>query len=417
MRFNIAKQTALSVLLLVISGIAEGKNWTQPQFLTRNPYTSTSSASVNASGTAAAIWAAGPVNNTLQVQASVRPADGAWSKPFALTKGLQFVADQNIAVAPNNDILAVWLVGFAPAIAQIAFYRNGTWNAPITISTPGLSAAMPTIAFDAQSNATIVWEQKTNASCSTIAVVGTASSGLGTPQTISSNCYGWTRLAVNSWGEAVVVSGAPSGSGPVVAVSRDRNGAWTAPITVSGNQYLQRKPQVGLGDDGTAVVAFSQRSAPAFSKRSPMGMWSSVALIYAGTNYGGTCNVAVDANGNAVAAYDTYIYGGPGGISYPTFATYMPSNGTWGGPVKLMNGYTVQLEVAATRAGTFVVGWADSNTFSVGASTLLPGSHSWSSERIAAGWPFSLKADSGTAIASFGGVVSTRIAISTESIP
>ena len=287
----------------------------------------------------------------------------------------------------------------------------------MTISTPGLSAAMPTIAFDAQSNATIVWEQNTSTSCATLVATGTASGGLGTPQTISSSCYGWTRVAVNSWGEAVVVSGAPSGSGPVVAMSRDRTGTWTPPVTVSENQYLQRLPHVGLGDDGTAMVAFSQRSAPAYSKRSPSGVWSPVGLIYAGTNYGGTCNIAVDANGNAVAAYDTYVYGGPGGISYPAFATYMPANGNWGTPVKVMSGYTLQLEVASTHAGTFVVGWADSNTFSVGASTLLPGSMTWTSERIGAGWPFSLNADSGSAIASFGGVVSTHIAVSTETVP
>ena len=147
------------------------------------------------------------------------------------------------------------------------------------------------------------------------------------------------------------------------------------------------------------------------------GVWSAVGLIYTGTNFGGTCNVAVDGNGNAVAAYDTYVYGGPGGISYPAYATYIPVNGTLGAPVKLMNGYTLQLEVAATRAGTFVVGWADSNTLSVGASTLVPGTNTWSSERIGPGWPFSLKADSGFAIASFGGVVSTHIGVSTETIP
>ena len=111
MSARIARHITLSVLILGISLVSEGKNWTKPQLLTSNKYVSVSSASVNAAGTAAAIWAAGPVNNTLQVQASVRPSGGAWSKPFPLTKGLQFVADQNIAVAPNNDVLGVCLSG------------------------------------------------------------------------------------------------------------------------------------------------------------------------------------------------------------------------------------------------------------------------------------------------------------------
>src|SRR5207248_1268653 len=227
----------LCVLLLAVSSVAAGKNWTKPQVLASAKYVTTSNAAVNANGTAAAIWSAGPVNNTLQVQASVRPSGGAWSKKVALTQGLQFVADQNISVAPNNDILAVWVVGYLPAVAQIAWYTNGAWGAPVTISTPGLSAGMPAIAFDAKSNATVVWEQNTSSSCTTLAAVGTAATGLGTPQTISTSCSGWIKLAVNSPGEAVVVSGVPSGSGAVTAISRDRNSLWGAPVTVSTNQY------------------------------------------------------------------------------------------------------------------------------------------------------------------------------------
>ena len=233
MQFPPLKHLSVLFLILTTSLLASGKNWSKPQLLTSNQYVSTSTASINANGTAAAIWAAGPINNMLQVQASVRPSGGsAWLKPFPLTKGLQFVADQNIAVAPNNDILAVWLVGVSPAIAQAAFYRNGAWTTPVTISTPGLSAAMPTIAFDAQSNATVVWEQNTGTSCTTLASVGTAAAGFGSPQTISNSCYGWTQVVVNSWGEAVIVSGAKSGSGAVVAISRDRSGLWSSPVTV-----------------------------------------------------------------------------------------------------------------------------------------------------------------------------------------
>jgi len=90
MKLRTFQQITLWFLLLSMSVLASGKNWTKPQLLANNEYVSTSSASVNANGTAAAIWAAGPVNNTLQVQASLRPSGGAWSKPFPLTKGLQF---------------------------------------------------------------------------------------------------------------------------------------------------------------------------------------------------------------------------------------------------------------------------------------------------------------------------------------
>jgi hypothetical protein len=64
-----------------------------------------------------------------------------------------------------------------------------------------------------------------------------------------------------------------------------------------------------------------------------------------------------------------------------------------------------------------VVGWADSNGFSVGASTLLPGSNSWSTQTIGAGWPFNLQTAPGRAIISFGDVVTTKVQVSTEVIP
>jgi hypothetical protein len=407
----------LLILTSAIALAASGKNWTNPQVLTTDTYVAESYAAINANGMAAAIWAAGPLNNSLQVQASVRPAGGNWSNKVALTTGFKFIAAQTIAVAPNNDILAAWLTGYNPGVAQIAWYRNGAWSDPVTISSANLNAGMPTIAFDAQSRATVVWEQNTATSCVTQASVGTAPAGLGTPQVVMNSCSGWIRMAANGWGEAVVVSGVETGSGAIIAVSRDRNGNWGTPATLSQNQYLQRRPNVGLGDDGTAVVAFSQRSAPAYSRRSPAGIWSPVDLIFSGSNYGGTCNVAVDSKGNAVAAYDTYVYGSADNIYYPAFATYMPVNGKWSKAVNVMNGYTEQLEVAATPAGNFVVGWADSNTFSVGATTLLKGPKTLSSERIGSGWPFSLNATHGTAIVSLGGVVTSQIAVSTESIP
>jgi hypothetical protein len=406
------------LIMIVLSSLAAAKNWTKPQVLINAKYTAAANSSLNASGTAAAIWAAGPANTTLQVQARVRPSGGMWSAKIPLTKGLQYVAGTGVAVAPNNDVLAVWTVGYLPGVAQAAFYTKGKWGAPFNISLPGLDAGVPEVAFDGQSNATVVWEQSTDVSnCVTMAAVGTAATGLGTPQTIANSCNGWVRLAVNKSGEAMVVSGVsgPS-SGPIIAVSRDQFGVWGPSTTISANQYLQREPSVGLGDDGTAVIAWSQRTVPAFAKRDPGGLWSPVGTIYNGTNYGGTTAVAVDGRGNAVAAFDQYVYQG-GGYIYPTYATYMPLNGTWGTPVKLMNGYTVQLAVAATPAGSFVVGWADSNNFSIGASTLLPGSKTWSSEQVGPGWPFSLHAASGSAIMTFGDVVTTQVMVSTEIIP
>jgi hypothetical protein len=359
--------------------------------------------------TSAVVFAAGvATNNLFEVQAVVRSA-GSWGPRVALAPQFQYAENFTVAVAPNGDVLAAWRYDATTAadsgVAQVAFYTAGHWRAPLTISTSGLNAGMPSVAFDGQSQATVVWEQNTTSSaCALKALRGDAGHGFTAAQTIASTCYGFIDLAVNTAGQAVVVQGA-SGirTGPIVAIARDASGSWAAPVTLASSVYRQRQPQLGLGNEGTAVVVWLTRGGVSYATRSG-GTWSAATAlpgVLAG-RAGGVAGVAVDASGNAMATF-TLTSLTPG-----VFATYKPLNGAWQAPVQLSAG---PVPVKASPQGTFVVGSAST------VSTRAAGSSSWRSTSFANGTIVDVAAGPGTAIVTLGGVAADSIAVSTAAVP
>ncbi len=263
--FHSCKHSHVATSLVVacaiaFSGVAVAQTWSSPQLVANG---NGQAVSTNGSGTSAVIFT--PVAGGLQ--ASVQ-SGGVWGSPIALSAA---TAAANIAVAPNGDVLAVWVFRttntYNPNTAQARFYSGGHWGNTITISANVFgnvsSSGLPSFGFDSHSQATLIWEEITNpnpVTCSLRAEIGNAAGGFGSAQTISnaSTCFGWTRLAVNSSGQVVAVEGAAGIlSAVVIAISRDASGAWGTPVTVGPTGvYRQRQPKVGLGNEGTAVLVF-----------------------------------------------------------------------------------------------------------------------------------------------------------------
>jgi len=390
------------------SGPAAAQTWSSPQVVGSVPYLTGGAVATNGN-TSAVVFAAGvATDNMFEVQAVVR-SGGTWGPRVALSPQFQFAENFTVAVAPNGDVLAAWRYDATMAtdsgVAQVAFYTAGHWSAPLTISTAGLNAGIPSIAFDGQSQATVVWEQNTTSTtCVLKALRGDAGHGFGAAQTISSTCYRYVDLAVNSIGQAVAVQGAPGiTTGPVVAISRDANGTWAAPVTLAASVYRQRQPQVGLGNEGTAVVVWLTRGGVSYATRSN-GNWSAAAPlpgVLAG-RAGGVSGVAVDGNGNAVATF-TLTSGTPG-----VFATYRPVSGTWQAPVQLPAG---PVPLKASPAGTFIVGSGST------VATRLAGSSIWKSTSFSNDSIVDVAAGPAVAIVTLAGVAPDSIAVSTAATP
>jgi len=395
------------VLLAVIAvsigaHVAEAQTWSSPQFVANG---SGISISTNGSGTSAVMF----MPSSGGLQASVQVA-GAWSAPATLSSlGPYGNGTGRIAVAPNGDVLAVWSFSttntYLPNETQAKFFTAGHWSNAITLSTSvygnAYSVGLPSIGFDGHSQATVIWEQITNpttVTCALQAAVGNAANGFASPQIISNatTCYGWTRLAVNSGGQAVAVEGAAGIlSEPVVGISRDLTGTWSAPVTVAAYAYRQNQPNVGLGDDGTAVVVWRTRSGVSYAVRSN-GSWSPAAglPVLVGQAGGGT-SVGVDGSGNAMAIFQQVTI--RPGIS----ASYSPVGGSWQPKVQLNSG----VQIVATRAGTFVDGG------STVVSTRLAGMSNWNQATF--GGSALVSAAPGLAVA----LVGPQVNVSSAAVP
>jgi hypothetical protein len=387
----------LTILALVFPSLASAQIWTSSKVVANG---SAIAVANNGTGSAAVLF------GTLS---AVVETGGTWGSPVVLSNlGPYGSGSGNVAVAPNGDVLAVWSYRatntYTPNTAQAAFFTGGHWGSTVTISNnvygDVYSFGVPSIGFDGSSRATLVWEEITNPSpmtCALKAVTGTATSGFGTAQTISSSgtCFGWTRIAVNQFGQAEVIEGVPGIlSGAIIAIGRETSGIWDAPLTIGASGvYRQRLPQVGLGNDGTAVAVWLINGNVRYAVRSS-GVWSAAAALpgVAGTA-GGAAGVAVDGNGNAVATFQQVS------IAPGTYATYRPVGGSWQTKVPLSS----STQIVATPAGTFVAGGTTVSTRPAGSST-------WSTTTFAN--PAIVNAAPGQAIA----VMAPQVSVSTEVI-
>jgi hypothetical protein len=352
--------------------------------------------STNANGTEAVIYAG---------LAAVKTG-GVWRTPVLLGSGSPA---SDIKVAPNGDVLAIWSFRtsntYVPVEAQAAFFSGGRWGPTWTITTSEYGNVYnfgpPSIGFDGNNQATVVWEEYNGSTCSVVAVTGTAAAGFGSRQTLSneSTCQGWTQLAVNHVGQAVAVIGVPGIlSGPVVAISRNADGTWHAPVTLEAQQYRQRQPRIGLGDDGTAVAVWTQRSTDSYAVRTPDGAWSTAAVLPGVSAITNTSYVAVDGSGNAVVAYEQYQL--PAGL----LVTRRPADGSWGSAV-LLEANGAPAGEAATPAGTFVVATGDA------VYTLLPGASTWNKTSFST--VYKVAAAPGIAVAA----VAPQVSVSSAAVP
>lgn len=382
-----------SACVFVCAASVRAQTWSAPHLVENG---GGAAVSTNSNGTAAVIYAG---------LASVKTG-GTWGTPVALASGSPA---SDIKVAPNGDVLAIWSFRttntYVPVEAQAAFFSNGRWGPTWTITTSEYGNVYnfgpPSIAFDGNSQATVVWEENNGSTCVVVAITGNAVAGFGSRQTIDNEgtCRGWTQMAVNHSGQAVAVIGVPGIlSGPVVAISQGADGTWSAPVTLEAQQYRQRQPRIGLGDDGTAVAVWTQHSTASYAVRSPSGVWSTAAVLPGVSAITNTSYVAVDGMGNAVVAYERYQ--GPAGL----LAMGRPAGGSWGTPVLLESNGGPTGE-AATPAGTFVVGSGTA------VYTLLPGSSTWN--KTAFSTVYKVAAAPGIAIAA----VAPQVSVSTAAVP
>ena len=282
-----------------------------------------------------------------------------WSGPIAIGQG----TSPSVAIAPDGHAVAVWQGGPAtsPNIQASTRPANGAWSAPVVVST---IAGRPLIGMDVSGNAIAVWAGSTLAT--PVATASLPANGNWTTARTLVAQGGGIDLTTNSVGGAIM--GWKTHSGLVQAVSGTILGGFGAPVTLgTGTRNGLPPVHVALNHAGAASFAWQANSASNnVVTRSPGGTWSSVTVL-PGPNVAGI-DTAIDGAGNAIAAYAVIQATGT-----LTYASRRPAGGTWGAPTLLSaTNDKGGVGVAGDDAGTFVVIWNDAAGH-VEAVTVPPG--------------------------------------------
>lgn len=317
----------------------------------------------------------------------------AWLAPNALpSSGGGSVGNTVLAADPKGDVVSVWWregVGIESAFRPA---ESPNWSAPTTVSAAGQMAENPEGGIDASGDAVAVWQSGLEGKVE--AAVRPASSGIWqAPVAISPEGGNWLRpqVAVDARGDAVVVwsspypEGGPGGTpNDTIQAAAKPAGAseWEPAVWVSEfgkapyNKRFSLVPQVAIDAEGEAVAVWEDQAEngsvyhhyiEAAVKPPGSTTWGAPVVL---ADKGGRPQVAMDARGDAVA-----VWPASGGLYS---ATLPASSSTWQPPVPVSTTEAEHPHVALDAQGDAVVDWesigAETNTVQ---TAVKPAEASW----------------------------------------
>lgn len=321
---------------------------------------------VSSRGDGVAVWTGtGDV-----VQSADRPARGRWQAPVALSPAGQAPGTARVAVDPQGDAVAVWTLpdGTVQSTTRPA---GEAWQTPVAVSTPTVRASETQVAIDSHGNAVAAWVANGGAVQSAVRPAGAAwqpsvdvvnepgTSPEGNTQGIDSltlavspeglAAAAWVRRATPDFLQATVQ-----------AAVRLASGSWLPRENVFVGSLYLLAPDIAIDAQGTAIlVGAGSRpfgGGPVYGAVRPAGGgWQAPTDL---SEHGSGAQVALDAQGNAVAVWDT---GGVGRYSFGSSVqtSSRPTGGAWQPAVTISSseGRSVAPQVAVDARGDAVAVW------------------------------------------------------------
>ena len=305
-----------------------------------------SQVAIDANGNAIAVWHQNDGRTNIYTN-RYTASTGLWGTAALLeTNNTGFAYNPQIAIDADGNAIVVWW--------QYVGYPSNIWSNRYTASTDSWSGAAriesntagnaiePQIAIDDGGNAVVVWQQYDDVAdrYDIWSNRYTASTGLwGTAEMIETDNSGWTymtpQVAVDANGNAIAVWHQSNGTRTNIWTNRytASTGLWgTAAMIETDNAGDANNPQIAVDANGNAVAVWHQHDGTRtniWSNRysASTGLWGTAALIE--TDDTGNANdpqVAVDANGNAMAVW----YQSDGTQTNIWSNRYTASTGLWG---------------------------------------------------------------------------------------
>ena len=263
-----------------------------------------------------AAWSAEDV-----VQAAVREPGGAFGTAIDLSVPGLLARDAKAAVDADGNALVVWKewrAGDTLAVIKAAYRPAGaSFGTPDVISDPAGFAAPPAVAFDAEGNATVVWERAgfgTPAGSALMTAYRPAAGAFGAPVAITAEPVLYAlgmhapELDVDAAGNALVTffGGFSLGQAGMWSSFRPAGGTFSAPERFSDRWAHSAQ---ALDADGNAVIVthIGDFSSVVSSVSRPVAgpLEAPLPLAAPGSAFQGEPAVEFNAGGDAFAVWST----------------------------------------------------------------------------------------------------------------
>jgi hypothetical protein len=233
-----------------------GGDWTASQDLSGSGGGGDAQLAVDPAGNAVAVWESADAH--FGVQAARRPAGEAWTAPQDLSPADEPSQSPQVALDPAGNAIAIWQSwnGATHVIEASRRPAGGAWSAPQVLSAVGQDAELPQVALDASGGAVAAWVRHTGSSDVVQAASQPAGGTWRAAQDLSAEDAHPPQLAVDQAGDAVVVWARTAGI--VRAAERPAGGAWGAPRDLSLASQDASDPDVAMGPSGSAVAVWER---------------------------------------------------------------------------------------------------------------------------------------------------------------
>jgi hypothetical protein len=324
-------------------------------------------------GDAVVVWK-GSDGTNFRIRARARSATGTFGPVQPLSLAGQDALDPQVAVDADGDAIFVWerSDGTNSRIEARSRSAAGTLGPIQILSAAGQDAFDPQVAVDTDGDAVAVWRRFDGANYRIQARALSVTGALGSVQTLSAATRDALnpQVAIDPSGNAVVVWQRFDGTNVrISARARAATGGLAAAQVLSAAGQDAFDPQVGVDQDGDAVIVWVRLGENAQCNGSPCGriqarsrsaagtLGSVQTLSAAGRNGEGP-QVALEADGDAVAAWLTTEINGSSIRRFET--SFRSAGGSFGGYTALTatGEPAFPPQLAMSPAGDAVLTWS-----------------------------------------------------------
>jgi hypothetical protein len=290
---------------------------------------------------------------------------GGWTAPKTLSGAGKAVAEPHVAINDKGEAVAAWLQEDLAGHDQLTVSRHSgfdVWSSPMSVGVDGtLSAEDLDVAMDGNGQLFAASKYTNGGAIDKVRVTRVPKTGGVTQVTVSDDSAETPDIAVNSSGQAVVAYYNALAGDDVVDTRRfnPANGTWASPKSVANTGVYLLDPQVSLGDNGSATVAYVLQDADSdfrvtWNRLNADGTQTSPAFISPAGVTSTNPTVAQNDAGAAVMAWSQNA----AEVGYRTRAYTTAAWATASAINAGLSGAT-KPKAAISDTGAYLIGWAD----------------------------------------------------------